>query len=64
MTRLAEGAKGGVKESRSRRGKGTEMIDPYMAGKMADYSRFEIARARGNLNWKRMFNGRSLRFSR
>ena len=36
--------------------RGSEVIDPYMAGKMADYNRDEIARSRGLRNWKRLFS--------
>lgn len=32
------------------------MMDLYIAGKMADYTRNEIARARGNRKWKPSFS--------
>ncbi len=33
------------------------MIDPYMAGKMADYTQGELARSRGRRDWKTLFTG-------
>jgi hypothetical protein len=35
----------------------TGMIDPYMAGKMADYTQGELARSRGRRDWKTLFTG-------
>lgn len=44
--------------------RGIRMFDPYMAGKMADYTRSEIARSRGHRNWKQPFNRYTSKFSR
>lgn len=40
------------------------MIDPYMAGKMADYTQGEIARSRGRRDWKTMFKGSVVKLRR
>lgn len=38
-----------------------DLIDPYTAGKMTDYTRGEIARARGHRNWRTIFTSKSNR---